>query len=158
MTASDALLLAININDSYLVDDEELTDMFAVYGIKGVDCLTGSIEQVLERIGYVLKSDDVNKITDSTEIGCILVKLFYSGEAQRFVSDEFINAVAGKVIKSKKYADSVLQAFTGGDNISDETVEFGYYPERAKPLLVAFDKQGLVDAMPAPKRRVPKRR
>lgn len=158
MSAGQALLLAKKINDSiFLQDDLDIDDLFLSYGINleklGFEgSLTGGIEQLLQKIGYVLTKGDVDVLLKGNEhgameIGTILVKLFYSGEAQRFISDEFIRATAMKVVLSKQFANDCLNAFTGGDPLNEEykDIEFKYFRPRGKVLITAFAKKGLAE-------------
>lgn len=154
ITAGEALLLLQEIDhSSYALEDVEISDLFAKYGIKIDYTLTGGMEQLLDKIGYVLRSNDIDLLSKTpfgeNEIGSILCKLFYSGKAQRFVSDEFIKAVADKITTGKFMANKMLDAITGGDPIYPYEFEkkggqFFYYQKRSKPLIDAFKKMGMV--------------
>jgi len=153
ISGGEALLLLQSVEESsYVLEDTDIQVLFKKYGLKlDYGGLTGGMEQLLDKIGYVLKASDVGLLSTQeygySGIGSILAKLFYSGKAQRFISDEFIKAVAVKMTNTKNHQD-VLDTITGGDPVelpqeyAKRGGQFYYFQDRSKPIIAALEAHG----------------
>ena len=153
ISGGEALLLLQSIEESsYALEDVDIKVLFKKYGLKIDYSLSGGMEQLLDKIGYVLKASDVETIASHdkygfNDIGSILAKLFYSGKAQRFISDEFIKAVAVKMNNTSN-RQNVLDAITGGDPVelpndyAKRGGQFYYFQDRSKPIIAALEAHG----------------